>query len=98
IHLLPNSHFREKFDYSYTGLGMYMVDGLVKVVDVMKNSPAEKAGFLPEDIIVSVDNDPRGSIQDFKNLMQYPGKKIKVIVYRNSQPVQLNLRVGSLLK
>jgi Aspartyl protease/PDZ domain len=97
INLLPNSHFREKFDYSYTGLGMYVVDGLIRVVDVMKHSPAEKSGFLPEDVIVSVDNNFSGNIQDYKNLMQVPGKKVKVIVYRKGEPVMLVLKVGSLL-
>lgn len=27
IHLKPNSHFFDPFDYSYTGLGIYLVDG-----------------------------------------------------------------------
>ena len=97
IHLLPNSHFREEFDYSYTGLGMYVVDGAIRVVDVMQNSPAEKAGFLPNDIVVSVSNNFSGNIQVYKNLMQNPGQKIKVMVYRNSGPVVLTLKIMSLL-
>ena len=44
IHLKPNSHFRESFDYSYTGLGIYFVDGRVIIEDVLEGSPGEKAG------------------------------------------------------
>ena len=96
IHLMPNSHFREQFDYSYTGLGMYMVDGARESGGCDEAFAGGKGGFLPEDIMFPCRIISRGSIQDFKNLMQFPGKKIKVIVYRNSQPVQLTLRVMNL--
>ncbi len=98
IHLLPNSHFREQFDYSYTGLGMYVVDGVIKVVDVMKNSPAEKAGFRSDDIIMAVGNNFSQNIQTYKNMMQNPRDKIKIIVYRNGRPVPLMLKVLSILR
>jgi predicted metalloprotease with PDZ domain len=45
IHLLPNGRFKEPFDYTYTGLGVYYVDGKIMVEDVIKDSPADKAGF-----------------------------------------------------
>jgi hypothetical protein len=35
ICLSPNSHFHDPFDYSYTGLGIYWVDGEVRVGDIM---------------------------------------------------------------
>lgn len=96
IHLVPNSHFRDQFDYSYTGLGMYVVDGVIRVVDVMKNSPAEKAGFRPDDIVMSVGNNFSRNIQAYKNLMQNPKERVKVIVYREGKPVVLTLRVMSI--
>ena len=30
IYLVPNSHFRDQFDYSYTGLSIYWIDGEVR--------------------------------------------------------------------
>ena len=96
IHLLPNSHFRDQFDYSYTGLGMYVIDGVIRVVDVMKNSPAEKAGFLSSDIIMSVGNNFSQNIQTYKNLMQNPRERLRVIVNRNGTLVPLTLRVVSI--
>jgi hypothetical protein len=98
IHLLPNKHFRDQFDYSYTGLGMYYVDGVIKILDVMKGSPAEKAGFKEQDIVMAVRNDFSQNIQTYKNLMQHPGEKVKVLVYRDGEPVVLTLRVMNLLK
>ena len=40
IHLLPNSHFRDEFDYSYTGMNMFYVDGKIMADDVIEGSPA----------------------------------------------------------
>ncbi len=97
IHLLPNSHFRDAFDYSYTGLGMYFIDGVIKVVDVMKNSPASRAGFQSGDIIMAVGNNVSRNIQVYKNLMQNPRERLKIIVWRHGQPVSLVLRVMSIL-
>lgn len=98
IHLLPNSHFRDLFDYSYTGLGMYYVDGVIKILDVMQGSPAEKAGFKEEDIVMAVENDFSQNIQAYKNLMQHPGEKVKILVYRDGEPVVLTLKVMNLMK
>lgn len=98
IHLSPNSHFRERFDYSYTGLGMYYVDGVIKVLDVMEGSPAEKAGFTEDDIIMAVKNNFSNNIQTYKNLMQQPGERVKILVYRNGEPIMLQLKVMNLMK
>lgn len=97
IFLKPNSHFREDFDYSYTGLGMYYIDGVIKIIDVMKDSPAEKAGVKPDDIVMAVQNDFSQSIQTYKNMLQQPGTKIRILVYRNGQPIELTLKVKHLM-
>lgn len=98
IHMLPNSHFREPFDYSYTGLGMYYIDGAIRVVDVMKGSPAEKAGFKPDDVVMAVQNNFSQNIQMYKNLMQFPGQKIKVLVFRGGEPLLLTMKVLNIMK
>jgi hypothetical protein len=98
IHLTPNSHFRDPFDYSYTGLGMYYVDGAVRILDVMKGSPAEKAGLKVDDVIMAVQNNFGKSIQDYKNLMQNPGERVKILVNRNGEPLLLTLRVMNLMR
>ena len=97
IYLQPNSHFRDPFDYSYTGLGIYKIDGEVRVVDIMPGSPAEKAGFLPGDIVMAMNNNFTKNVQVYKNLMQNIGEKIKVLVLREEGPIILTLKVRSIL-
>jgi len=97
IYLMPNSHYRDQFDYSYTGLGIYWVEGEVRVGDVMKGSPAEKAGFKVDDVVLAINNNFSNSIQTFKNMLQNTNEKIKVIVKRNGQLEQLTLRIKSIL-
>ena len=97
IHLTPNSHFRDVFDYSYTGLGMYWVDNEIVVGDLMKDSPAEKAGFKMGDIIVAVNKDFTKNMQTYKTLFQNTGETLAIIVQRDKTLVQLVLKVKSIL-
>jgi len=97
IHLSPNSHFGEPFDYSYTGLGIYYINGQVVIEDVLPNSPAQKAGLEAGDIIMGVDKNFSNDIQAYKNILQNAGAKVKMIVYRNSKVVELTLKVKSIL-
>jgi hypothetical protein len=97
IYMIPNSHYKEMFDYSYTGLGMYVVDGEIQVVDIMPESPAEQAGFKPGDIIMGVANNFSNNIQTYKNLMQTPGERLKILVLRKDGPYQLTLKVKNIL-
>ncbi len=97
MHLKPNSHFKEPFDYSYTGLGIYMIDGQIMIEDVLKDSPGEKAGLQPGDLIIAIDNNMSGNIQTYKNLLQVTGSKLKMVILRNGKPIETILRVKSFL-
>ncbi|HLX90768.1 MAG TPA: aspartyl protease family protein [Puia sp.] len=96
IYLIPNSHFTDPFDYSYTGLGIYWIDGAVRVADVMKDSPAEKGGFKEGDIIIAVGNNVSNNIQTYKNLLQNIGEKVTIIVRRPTGLQELSIRVRSI--
>jgi hypothetical protein len=97
IHLLPNTHFRDLFDYSYTGLAMYLVNGQIVIEDVLEGSPAEKAGFKPGDILAGIDRYLGGSIQTYKNLLQDVGAKLRLIIVRDGRLFQIDLKVKSFL-
>jgi len=97
IHLIPNTHYRDQFDYSYTGLGFYWIDGQIEVGDVMKDSPADLAGFQEGDIIIAVNNDVSKNIQAYKSVFQNPGEKIKVVIQRKGDLKVLTLKVKSIL-
>jgi len=96
IFLTPNSHYREQFDYSYTGLGIYWIDGEIRVGDVMKDSPAEKAGLKEDDVVLAIGNNFSNNIQTYKNLLQNPGERVKLIVKRKGELQELYMRVKSI--
>jgi hypothetical protein len=97
IHLLPNSHFNDVFDYAYTGLGIYYIDGKIMVEDVIAGSPAEKAGFKTGDEIFSVGNNFSHNIQLYKNIMMVPNQRVKVIIMRDNKLKQLSIKTSSIL-
>ena len=98
IYLQPNTHFGDPFDYAYTGLSMYSLAGKVVIEDVMKGSPAEKAGFLSGDVIVSIDNDFSNNIQSYKNLLEVTDSKPKIIVNRGDDLKILYLPIRNILR
>lgn len=97
LYLMPNSHLRDPFDYAYTGLGIYTIDGDVKVIDVMPKSPAEQAGFKPGDIIMAIENNFSSNIQTYKTLLQSATGKLKILVMRDDGPILLTMKVKNML-
>lgn len=93
IYLKPNSHYDESFDYSYTGLGMYQVDGEIRVIDVMPGSPGDKAGFLPGDVIFSIETNSSKNIQAYKSLFQNSIGRVRVVIFRGQTPLMLVIDV-----
>lgn len=96
IHLLPNSHFRDPFDYSYTGMSIYFIDGKIIIDDVIKDSPALKAGFKIGDVIFAVDNNFSNDINQYKNILQSDGERVKVLIMRNNIPIMINFKPGKI--
>jgi hypothetical protein len=97
IHITPNRAYNEPFDYAYTGLGVYYVDGRVIIEDVVAGSPGEEAGFKPGDVILGVGNNYSNNILVYKSLMQNLGEKLRFVVMRNNQPEILWLKPISIL-
>ena len=93
IYIIPNKHFNDLFDYAYTGLGIYLVDNQITVVDIQQNSPGEIAGFRSGDVIMSIGNRIITNIQELKNVLQNSIGKVKVIVFRNGIPLTLTIRI-----
>ncbi len=83
IHLTPNSHFNESFDYAYTGLGIYFVNGKIMVEDVIAGSPADKADFKVNDEILAVNKNFSLNMQVYKNLLQKPFEAVSVLIKRD---------------
>jgi len=97
IYIKPNKHFLDSFDYSYTGLGFYLINGAITVTDIIKDSPAEKAGFQFDDIIIGVEGNFTNNIQAYKVLMQNAKSRLRVLVMRKGEPIILYIKVKSIL-
>jgi hypothetical protein len=92
IHLVPNSHYRDLFDYAYSGLSLYYVDGKIIVDDVVPGSPSDKAGLKKDDIILGVGSDLSNNLQQYKTLLQEAGKKINLLVSRPSGVSMISMK------
>jgi hypothetical protein len=93
INMIPNGRYKDLFDYSYTGMSIYYMQGRVMITDVQKNSPASQAGIEPGDELFAVDNNFSHNIQAYKNLLQNAGNKVRLIVFRNGQPQLITLKI-----
>lgn len=96
IHLLPNSHFGESFDYSYTGMSIYNIDGKIVIDDVIPGTPAFKAGFKKDDVVFAVNNNFSQDINQYKNLLQSNGERIKILLIRNGSPIVITFKPGKI--
>ena len=97
IFIKPNSFYRDSFDYSYTGLGIYMVDRKITVLDIMKNSPAEKAGLQIGDVILGVNKDFTNNIQTYKTTLQSAKTTQKLLISRENAGIfTITLKVKSI--
>lgn len=97
IYLVPNSHFGDPFDYSYSGIELYQIDGRIIVGDVAKGSPAELAGVKEEDIVVAVNNNFSQNLQQYKASIQSTGERLKLILNRNGELLSFNFKVKNIL-
>lgn len=97
IYLVPNKHYNDAFDYSYSGIELYYVDGQVLIGDVAKDSPAEKAGLQEGDAVVSINNVFSGNLNQLKLALQNTGERIKIIVRKDDALKQYDFKVKSIL-
>ena len=98
IFIKPNSHYYDNFDYAYTGLSVYNIDNKVTVTDIMPSSPGDKAGFLPDDIIVAIDNVIILNVQQCKNLFQNADRTLFIWIERDGKTMPKKLEIKNILK
>jgi len=97
IHLQPNTHYLDPFDYAYTGMATYFSDGKIFVEDIVPGSPADKAGLKPDDILISVGNNFSNNIMQYKTILQNSTEKLTLIIRRDGEMKQLYIKPLSIL-
>ena len=94
---MPNSHYQDGFDYAYSGLELYMVDGKIILGDVATNSPAALAGLKEGDQVIGINNVVGQNLQLFKSALQAQGEKIRLIISRNGDLMEFSFKIKSIL-
>ena len=97
IHLVPNSHFRDPFDYSYSGIELYFIDGRIEIGSVAKGSPAEQAGIKEGDVVIAINNDFSQNFNKYKMAILASNAKVKIVIRREGELVQVEMKMKSIL-
>lgn len=98
IYLTPNSHYNDPFDYAYSGLELYLINGAIVVGNVAKGSPAEEAGLKEGDEVFGINKVFSKDLNKYKIELQAPNQKIKLILFRDGQILEIEFKVLSILK
>jgi len=97
FYFMPNSHYQDAFDYAYSGIELYMIDGKIILGDVATGSPAEKAGLKEGDEVIGINNVLGQNLQLFKSALQVQGDKVRMIINRNGELMEFNFKIKSIL-
>lgn len=97
IHLIPNSHFRDPFDYSYSGIELYYLNGKIIIDDVSDGSPAQIGGIKQGDELVGIGNLFNQNFNQYKAALQTAGGKTKLTIRRNGELMQIDIKIKSIL-
>jgi carboxyl-terminal processing protease len=84
------------------GVQIKIEDGKIVVVEPIKDSPADKAGIKPDDVIVKIndykvkDNVEQEDLQEaVKEIVKHkPGTKIKIGIKRGDKDMTIEVTVG----
>ena len=97
FYLIPNTHFNDPFDYSYSGIELYYILGYIIIGDVAKGSAAEVAGLREDDIVIAVNNNFSQNLNQYKIALQAANQKVKLIVRRDNELKEFTFKVKSIL-
>lgn len=97
IYITPNTHFNDVFDYSYSGVELYLIGGRIVIGDIAKGSPAEACGLKEGDEVIAVNKNFSQNLNQYKIALQAPNEKIKIIVRRDGAMKDFEFKVKSIL-
>jgi Aspartyl protease/PDZ domain len=101
IYLKKNSSFRKKFYYNMSGLTLKAKGSRLQnfeITDVREKSPAELAGILPGDLVMTI-NGIDCSLLDLNQMNAFfnlkPGKRLVIEVDRSGQRLKKEFRLAN---
>ena len=97
FYLIPNSHFLEPFDYSYSGIELYLVNGKIIVGDVAEGSPGDEAGLKEGDEVIAINKVFNSNMTLLKAALQNENNKVKMIIRRNGELKDFEFKIRSIL-
>ncbi len=97
IFIIPNRHFNETFDYSYSGIELYLINGMIIIGDVAKGSPGEAVGLKEGDEVIAINKNFSQNLNQYKIALQVPGEKVKVVFRRDGKLMEVEFKVKSIL-
>lgn len=97
IYISPNNHFADLFDYSYSGLELYLINGKIVVGDVANGSPAHLAGLQEGDEVLAVNKNFNQNLNQYKIALQTPNEKVKLIIRRQETILEIEFKVKSIM-
>ncbi len=97
IHIVPNKFFRDPFDYAYSGLELYLLNGSVIIGDIPKGSPADIAGLAPGDEVLAVNKRFGLTLNELKHALQSVYGRVEVIVKRKDSLLVKKMNVINIL-
>lgn len=97
IHLKPNSLYREPFEYSYSGMELYYMNGSIVVGSIVKGSPADVAGLQEGDIVIAIDNNASQNFAQYKKALTSARKRVRLIIRRDEELMEVQVKLMSLL-
>ncbi len=97
IYISPNKRYKEPFDYSYSGMELYFIDGKIIIGDIASGSPAEEAGLKEGDHVLAINKNFSQNLNQYKIALQMPNKKVKIVFLRNGVIMELEFKVKSII-
>ncbi len=91
--------FTDTVDGSFVGIGVTIIyeEPYTKIIEVYENSPAEKAGLLPDDVIIKVGKEDVSGYQGSqlsKLIRGKKGTKVKITVLREEKEKEFEVTRG----
>ncbi len=97
VYIKPNKFFTEPFDYAYSGLELYLIDGRALIGDIPRDSPADKAGIKAGDEVLAVNKKFGMTLNDLKQALQSTYGPVDVLIKREDSIVTKKMKVINIL-